>query len=222
MGITVHGLTKTYKSKKNPPVHALRGIDVSFPNGSMTAIMGPSGCGKTTLLNLLAGIDLPTAGSILLDDVEITKCSDVMRSKIRNSSIGYVMQSFELIETMDVKENLSLPLLFSSAKVADKRALVKESLDRVGMGGYEQRLVSRLSGGQKQRIAIARALMMKPSTILADEPTGALDSQTAGEIISLLAELNETGRSIILVTHDLKVAQSCLTQYTMIDGRLGM
>jgi putative ABC transport system ATP-binding protein len=222
MAITVNGLTKTYKSRKNPPVHALRGIDVSFPNGSMTAIMGPSGCGKTTFLNLLAGIDLPTAGSILLGDVEITKCSDVMRSKIRNSSVGYVMQSFELIETMDVKENLSLPLLFSSAKVSDKRVRVKESLDMVGMGGYEQRLVSRLSGGQKQRIAIARALMMKPSTILADEPTGSLDSQTANEIMSLLAELNEMGRSIILVTHDLKIAQRCLAQYTMIDGKLRM
>lgn len=220
MSITISGLTKNYVSKKSLPVYALRGIDICFPNCSVTAIMGPSGCGKSTLLNLLAGIDLPTAGSIMFDDVEITKCTDAFRSKFRNSRIGYVMQNFELIETMDVTENLALPLLFSSAKNNNKRALVKECLDMVGMSGYEKRLVSRLSGGQKQRIAIARALMMKPSTILADEPTGALDSQTANEIVSLLVQLNEVGRTVILVTHDMKIAQQCNTQYTMIDGRL--
>lgn len=220
MSITISDLTKKYVSRSSPPVYALRGIDVCFPNCSMTAIMGPSGCGKSTLLNLLAGIDLPTTGCILFDDMEITKCTDTARSKFRNSCIGYVMQNFELVETMNVTENLTLPLLFSSAQKADKHTLVKESLDMVGMSGYEKRLVSRLSGGQKQRIAIARALMMKPSTILADEPTGALDSQTANEIISLLVQLNETGRSIILVTHDQKIAQQCSTQYIMIDGKL--
>lgn len=219
MSIAISGLTKAYIGKKSMPVYALRGIDVEFPNASMTAIMGSSGCGKTTLLNLIAGIDLPTSGSILFDDIEITKCTDTVRSQFRNRHIGYVMQNFELIESMNVAENLALPLLFSSVKV-DKRALIKKNLDMVGMGGYEKRLVSRLSGGQKQRIAIARALMMNPSTILADEPTGALDSRTANEIVSLLAQLNGMGCSVIIVTHDPQVAQRCSTQYVMKDGKL--
>ena len=220
MDIIVNGLTKTYVSKKNPPVHALRGIDLCFPNGSTTAIMGPSGCGKSTFLNLLAGIDLPTEGRIVFGDVDITKCTDAVRSKFRNRHIGYVLQGFELIETMNVSENLILPLLFSSTSQKNKGRMVKECLDMVGMSGYEKRLVSRLSGGQKQRIAIARALIMKPSTILADEPTGSLDSRTSSEIISLLLELNKTGKSIILVTHDLGIAQHCAAQYSMLDGRI--
>lgn len=222
MGIYVNGLSKTYTMKNHSPVHALRGIDVCFPDGSMTAIMGPSGCGKSTLLNLLSGIDLPTSGSIFLGDIDITKCTDTIRSRIRNEQIGYVMQGFELIETMDVRDNIMLPLLFNSTKNGSKRKWAKRCLDMVGMNGYEKRLVSRLSGGQKQRIAIARALMMKPSTILADEPTGSLDSQTAHEIISLLSDLNQMGCSIILVTHDQKIAQSCVTQYTMLDGKIIM
>lgn len=222
MNINVSGLSKVYAMKNHSPVHALRGIDVTFPDGSMTAITGPSGCGKSTLLNLLAGIDLPSSGSIVLGDIDITKCTDTVRSKIRNEQIGYVMQGFELIETMDVRDNITLPLLFNSRKYDSKKKWAKKCLEMVGMSGYEKRLVSRLSGGQKQRIAIARALMMKPSVILADEPTGSLDSQTANEIISLLSNLNQMGCSIILVTHDLKIAQSCATQYTMLDGKIIM
>ena len=219
MSIVVEKLTKTYTNRRNMPVRALQGIDVCFPNGSMTAIMGPSGCGKSTFLNLLSGIDLPTSGKILLNDVDITKCTDTERSKIRNKQIGYVMQNFELIENMNVVENLRLPMLFSSEKHTNERATMKNCLDMVGMSGYEKRLISRLSGGQKQRIAIARALMMNPAIILADEPTGSLDSKTASEIVSLLVTLNKAGHIVIIVTHDLKTAQQCSTLYTMLDGK---
>ncbi len=220
MSICISKLTKTYSSRKQPAVHALRGIDLTIPDGSMSAIMGPSGCGKSTLLNLIAGIDLPTSGSIEIDGVDITQCSDAVRSRIRNAKIGYILQGFELIESMSVSENLTLPLFFSSQHVIKDTARIRQCLDLVGLTGYEKRLVSKLSGGQKQRIAIARALMMNPTTILADEPTGSLDSQTVSEIISLLLELNHTGCSVVIVTHDKHVAQCCTTLYTMLDGEI--
>ena len=220
MSIEVVNLFKTYESKKRPPVHALNGLDIRFPKGSMSAIMGPSGCGKSTLLNILAGIDLPTSGSVRVDGQDIAQCPDGVRSRFRNQKIGYVLQGFELIESMSVRENVALPLLFSTQSLRDKKQRVARCLDKVGLQGYEERPAAHLSGGQKQRVAIARALIMEPSILLADEPTGSLDSRTALEIMEVLSELNREGRTVVVVTHNPEVAKLCAAQYKMLDGKI--
>lgn len=220
MSIEVANLFKTYESKKRPPVHALNGLDIRFPKGSMSAIMGPSGCGKSTLLNILAGIDLPTSGSVRVDGQDIAQCPDGVRSRFRNQKIGYVLQGFELIESMSVRENVALPLLFSTQSLRDKKQRVARCLDKVGLQGYEERPAAHLSGGQKQRVAIARALIMEPSILLADEPTGSLDSRTALEIMEVLSELNREGRTVVVVTHNPEVAKLCAARYKMLDGKI--
>ncbi len=220
MSIEVANLFKTYESKKRPPVHALNGLDIRFPKGSMSAIMGPSGCGKSTLLNILAGIDLPTSGSVRVDGQDIAQCPDGVRSRFRNQKIGYVLQGFELIESMSVRENVALPLLFSTQSLRNKKQRVARCLGKVGLQGYEERPAAHLSGGQKQRVAIARALIMEPSILLADEPTGSLDSRTALEIMEVLSELNREGRTVVVVTHNPEVAKLCAARYTMLDGKI--
>lgn len=219
MSISLKNVYKYYEMKKAPSVHALNGISLEIPDGSMTAIMGPSGCGKSTLLNIIAGIDRPTSGRVVIDGIDITKSSDATRSRIRNTKIGYVLQSFELIDSMTVHDNVALPTLFSSYKTNRKEG-VNNCLQKVDMNGYDGRLITELSGGQKQRIAIARSLIMNPSIILADEPTGALDSKTAQQIMEVLLTINQDGRTIIIVTHNPEIAQYCNQQYMMLDGRI--
>ncbi|HEX6641109.1 MAG TPA: ABC transporter ATP-binding protein, partial [Thermoanaerobaculia bacterium] len=204
--IRTHELTKTYVSGTNE-VHALRGIDLTIERGELVAIMGSSGSGKSTLMNLLGCLDSPTSGSYELDGVRVDGLGRNELAAIRNEKIGFVFQGFNLLPRTTAVENVELPLLYDrSGKKKDPRALAIAALERVGLGERLDHQPSELSGGQQQRVAIARALVTSPALVLADEPTGNLDSRTTIEVMALFQELNHEGVTIVLVTHEPEVA----------------
>ena len=218
--IRTHELTKTYVSGTNE-VHALRGIDLSIEKGELVAIMGTSGSGKSTLMNLLGCLDSPTSGIYELDGVRVENLSKNELAAIRNQKIGFVFQGFNLLPRTTALENVELPMLYDrSGRKRDTKAFAKKALDRVGLCDRLDHQPSELSGGQQQRVAIARALVTDPALVLADEPTGNLDTHTTIEVMALFQELNEQGITIVLVTHEPEVAVYAKRIVEVRDGRI--
>jgi putative ABC transport system ATP-binding protein len=218
--IRIEGLTKTYSSGTNE-VHALRGIDLTIGRGELVAIMGTSGSGKSTLMNLLGCLDSPTSGAYFLDGVRVDNLSKNELASIRNQKLGFVFQGFNLLARTTAVENVELPLLYDrSGKKHDTKALAKAALQRVGLGDRLDHQPSELSGGQQQRVAIARALVTSPALVLADEPTGNLDTRTTVDVMSLFQALNDQGITIVLVTHEPEVAVYAKRIVEVRDGRV--
>lgn len=201
-------------------VPVLKDINLCVEEGEYVAIMGPSGSGKSTLMNIIGCIDKPTSGTYLLDDVEIEKCKDKELSEVRNQKIGFVFQNFNLLPRQSALDNVALPLQYAKVPIKKRKQKAKEMLEMVDLADRVSFKPTQLSGGQKQRVAIARAIANDPSIILADEPTGALDSATTQEIMNVFRELNEQGKTIIIVTHDPAVAEACSRVVQIEDGRI--
>jgi putative ABC transport system ATP-binding protein len=210
-------LMKTYVLGDNI-VNALDGVSLSIDGGEMVAIRGPSGSGKTTLMNILGCLDRPSSGTYVLAGEDVSRMGDNALAAVRNRKIGFVFQTFNLLPRMNALENVELPLLYGGASNAKKKAL--DALTIVGLGERSHHRPNQLSGGQRQRVAIARAIVTNPAIVLADEPTGALDTRTGEEILTLFKKLNSEGRTIIIVTHDLKVAEHCQREIYLRDGRI--
>jgi putative ABC transport system ATP-binding protein len=217
--IELKGLTKTYRLG-DEVLNALDGIDLSIRTGEFVAITGPSGSGKSTLANIIGGLDRPTSGSVVVDGSDLSHVHDRQLSDYRNRHIGFVFQSFNLQGTQTALENVMLPLVFARMKSKDRKARAKECLEAVGLGDRLKHRPSQLSGGQRQRVAIARALAIKPSIILADEPTGNLDSARGEEIMKLLRDLNKQGITLVVITHDMSVAKQADRIIEIRDGKV--
>lgn len=205
-GITLSQVTRTYQLG-GEKFNALNRVDLSIPKGAFVAITGPSGSGKSTLANIIGGLDRPTSGTINVDGHDLAQLNDSALSAFRNKTIGFVFQSFNLKGDSTALENVMLPLVFAGISPRERRARATECLERVGMGDRIGHLPNQLSGGQRQRVAIARALANKPSVILADEPTGNLDSARGAEVIEMLKELNLDGITLLIITHDKEIAR---------------
>lgn len=215
--IRLVNINKTYNYKKANAFCALKGINLSINDGEMLAIIGKSGAGKSTLMHILGCIDDFESGDYLIDDINVKDISNGKKAEIRNKKIGIVMQDFALIEEYTVIENVMVPLLFDKSKKDKKKTAIK-AIESVGIGDLTNKAVNKLSGGQKQRVAIARAIVNDPVFILADEPTGALDSNTSLEIMQVFKDLNKLGKTIIIIAHDKDVAQKCDRIVEMKDG----
>jgi putative ABC transport system ATP-binding protein len=218
--IRVEGVTKVYHMGSQT-VHALRGVDLRVKSGEMIAVMGHSGSGKSTLMNMLGCLDVPTSGDYYLDGVRVNGLSKNQLADLRNQKLGFVFQGFNLLARTSALENVELPLLYDrTGKRHDTRALAQRSLDRVGLGERVDHHPSELSGGQQQRVAIARALVTTPTVLLADEPTGNLDTRTSTDIKALFQELNEEGVTILIVTHEPDIACYAKRLVEVRDGRI--
>lgn len=216
--IETRDLTKVYQMGQTE-VKALAGVDIQIKRGEFVALMGSSGCGKSTLLHLLGCLDTPTAGTYTLEGQDVSALSNDARTRIRNQRIGFIFQTFNLLARTSALENVSLPLLYRrSTNNINERA--QKSLEIVGLGKRAGHIPVELSGGERQRVAIARALITDPSIILADEPTGSLDSKTGNEIMQLLVQFNQEGRTILMVTHDSHVASYAQRIIQMQDGKI--
>ena len=216
--IRVEGLQRVYSTGRTA-VHALRGVDLTVERGEMVAIMGASGSGKSTLMNILGCLDRPTEGSYWLDGVRVDAMTRNEQADVRNAKIGFVFQGFNLLARTTAIENVELPLMYDRRHHANgTRATAREALERVGLSDRLDHEPSELSGGQQQRVAIARALVTRPSLLLADEPTGNLDSHTSVEVLALFQELNDAGISIVLVTHEHDIAQYTRRVVELRDG----
>lgn len=213
---------RVYGDPNNPDVvvRALQGISFEVHTGEFVAITGPSGSGKSTLLHLVGLLDRPSEGQILVDGIDTSKMSDNQLAKLRNQKIGFVFQQFNLLAKTPSWRNVELPLVYRGVKAGDRERLAKEELTKVGLESRLNNTPAQLSGGQQQRVAIARALVTHPSLLLADEPTGNLDSKTGAEIIKLFKDLHATGVTIVLVTHDPSIAKIAKRQIVVRDGRL--
>ena len=217
--IEAKGVRKTYESE-GTPVRALRGLDMTMDEGEFIAVMGPSGCGKSTLLNLVAGLDAPTEGEIIVAGESLTDKDENELARMRRRHIGIVFQFFNLLEGMSVLENVTLPAVIAGTKRRQAESRARDLLDLLGLGDKARSAPGVLSGGQRQRLAIARALANAPTLLLADEPTGALDSDGGQEVIELLSRLHAGGQTIVLVTHDAQVAAAAQRIVRMLDGRI--
>ena len=212
-------LYKTYGSGDSE-VKALRGLSLSVDKGEMIAVMGPSGSGKSTLLNIIGCIDIPTDGKYVLDGRLIDTFNDIRRAELRNSVFGFVVQDFALVERYSVYKNVMIPLSYSKKKFKSNKDKIEEVLSQLGILEKKKAMALNLSMGQRQRAAIARAIVNDPDIILADEPTGSLDSDTGKEVMDILKKLNENGKTILIVTHDMKVASYCRRIVRIQDGRV--
>jgi putative ABC transport system ATP-binding protein len=217
--IVAERLTKTYVMG-DETVRALDGVSFAIPRGGYCAIVGPSGSGKSTLMNILGGLDKPSAGRIVIDGADIGALDDAGLAGFRNRTIGFVFQSFNLLSRHTALENVELPMIYGGVLPKERRERAAELLTRVGLGQRLDHKPTQLSGGQQQRVAIARALAGRPALLLADEPTGALDTNTGIEIMKLFAELNREGVTVVLVTHDHEVAAATRRTIEMRDGHI--
>ena len=217
--IRVSGLGKSYETAAGL-FPALKGVDLDIRTGEYIAIMGPSGSGKSTFMNLLGCLDTPTCGDYLLAGENVAQMDKDALAALRNRTLGFVFQGFNLLPRMSLQDNVALPLVYAGVDKETRRARARVMLDKVGLGRYAESLPNRISGGQQQRVAIARALVNEPRLILADEPTGNLDSHTSEEIMRLFGDLNAEGITIVLVTHEPDIAAHCKRQVRFLDGQI--
>lgn len=217
--IEIHNITRDFQLGQET-VHVLKGIDLSINKGEYVAIMGPSGSGKSTLMNLLGCLDTPTSGSYVLNGKDASKMSDDELADIRNKEIGFVFQTFNLLPRTTALDNVALPMIYAGASKAERNARAEEVLQNVGLADRMDHKPNQLSGGQRQRVAVGRALVNKPSIILADEPTGNLDSITSLEIMNLFDEIHAAGNTVILVTHEEEVAEHAHRIIRLKDGNI--
>ena len=220
--IEITGLKKIYKMGENE-VPALRGITLVVQKGEYIAIMGPSGSGKSTLMNMIGCLDRPTSGKYILEGIDVSTFSRDRRAEIRNEKIGFIFQNFNLLSRTSALENVELPLIYSNKNsLSDEqmRARAQVCLERVGLKGWEGHTPSQLSGGQQQRVAVARALINEPAIILADEPTGNLDTKTSEQVMEIFEKLNEEGISIVLITHEMEIAEHAKRIVMLRDGEV--
>ena len=217
MKLKTENLEKVFRTELVETV-ALNGVSIDVNEGEFVAVMGPSGCGKSTLLNILGLLDNPTAGSYQIDGVEVAHLKEKERTQYRRGKIGFVVQSFNLIEEMTVEENIALPLTYLKYSAAERKKLVDEVMMNLNIAHRAKHFPNQLSGGQQQRVAIARAVVTKPGLILADEPTGNLDSKNGRDVMTTLKALNEAGTTIVMVTHSQKDAQYANRVINLFDG----
>lgn len=217
--IEIHDIYKIYNPGENE-VRALDGIDLTVEHGEFLAIVGQSGSGKSTLMNMLGLLDIPTSGTYTLDGVNVANMTDDELSEIRNKEIGFIFQGFNLIPSLTAVENVELPLVYRGMKKDERNKLALEALERVGLSHRLDHLPKQMSGGQQQRVAIARAVAARPPIILADEPTGNLDSHSGVEVMKILHELHEEGRTVILITHDNDIANEAQRVIRIQDGQI--
>jgi len=219
MIVELNGICKSYTQGREP-VPVLHDIDLAVPRGDYIAIMGPSGSGKTTLMNIIGYLDVPTSGSYKLAGTDYTAGSDDVLATVRNKNIGFVFQSFYLLPKLDALDNVALPLLYADIPLKERRERAKAALERVGLGDRIHFFPNQLSGGQCQRVAIARAIVGNPELLLADEPTGALDTSSGRQIMELFRDLNDSGVTIIVITHEQAVADCANRIFRILDGRI--
>jgi len=217
--IKTNELTKVFRTEEVETT-ALKDISLEVKEGEFTAVMGPSGCGKSTLLNILGLLDNPTAGSYVFNGVEVANLKEKQRTMFRKGNIGFVFQSFNLIDELNVYENVELPLIYLKMKSSERKEMVEKVLERMKIGHRAKHFPQQLSGGQQQRVAIARAVVANPKLILADEPTGNLDSKNGQEVMNLLTELNKEGTSIVMVTHSDRDADYAHRIVNLFDGQI--
>lgn len=219
MLIDIQNLTKEYRME-SIEVPALRGIDLKIQRNEFVAIMGPSGSGKSTLMNILGCLDIPTTGSYRFNQTDITGLDDDQLSEIRNKEIGFIFQSFNLLPRLNALENVEIPLTYAGYDKSLRRELARKALEKVGLSDRMLHKPSELSGGQRQRVAIARALVNTPGIILADEPTGALDSTSSMEIMQIFRDLHSEGNTIVIITHEREIAACCKRVLLIRDGKI--
>jgi len=217
--IRLEGVNKVFLTDE-VETHALAGVHLQVGRGEYIAVAGPSGCGKTTLLSLLGLLDSPSAGTYFLDGEDVSNLSAATRARVRNRQIGFIFQAFNLIGDLTVYENVELPLTYRSMSAAERKQRVQESLERVGMSHRTRHYPAQLSGGQQQRVAVARAIAGKPAILLADEPTGNLDSKNGEAVMDLLKELHDDGATICMVTHDPRYARHAQRAVHLFDGQV--
>lgn len=215
--LKLNNVKKVYKTGALE-VPVLHGIDLTIEDGESVAIMGPSGSGKSTLMNVIGLLDTPSSGEFFFNDEDISKASEARLTKLRNQHIGFVFQHFHLLPRFSALKNVETPLIYAGVSKRERIRRAKEMLEKVGLGDRIDHLPNQLSGGQKQRVAIARALVNQPEVILADEPTGALDSKTSGQIMELLVQLNKEGKTVIIVTHEEEIAKYMKRIVVLRDG----
>ncbi|HEL0667964.1 TPA: ABC transporter ATP-binding protein [Streptococcus equi subsp. zooepidemicus] len=217
--IQLKNIVKSYQNG-DQELQVLKGVDLTVYEGEFVAIMGPSGSGKSTLMNIIGLLDRPTSGDYRLNGTQVELLNDRKLAKVRNEEIGFVFQQFFLLAKLNALQNVELPLIYAGVGVSKRRELARQFLEKVELGMRMKHLPSELSGGQKQRVAIARALVNSPSIILADEPTGALDTKTGEQIMRLLTELNKEGKTIIMVTHEPEIADFATRKIVIRDGEI--
>ena len=217
--IEIKNLQKVFRTELVETV-ALNGVSLTVEKGEFVAIMGPSGCGKSTLLNIVGLLDNPTSGEYLLDGVDVSKKSESERTDIRKGTLGFVFQAFNLIEDLNVEENIELPLLYMGLQKSERKKRIQDAMERMAISHRAKHFPAQLSGGQQQRVAIARAVVSKPTLILADEPTGNLDSKNGHEVMELLSELHKDGTTIVMVTHSQKDAMYADRIVNLFDGQV--
>jgi putative ABC transport system ATP-binding protein len=217
--VVLEGVSKTYQLG-DQPVAALRGVSMRLPRGSYTAVMGPSGSGKSTLMNLVGCLDTPTSGRVVVDGQDVATLSDRERTRLRGREIGFVFQTFNLMPRLTAAENVALPMVFQGVSAAERELRARQLLDRVGLAERANHRPRELSGGQRQRVAIARALANDPALLLADEPTGNLDSGTGRDIMAQFADLHRAGNTVLVVTHERPIAEHADRIVHLLDGEV--
>jgi putative ABC transport system ATP-binding protein len=217
--IRLIGLTREYRMDAET-VYALRGVDLEIDRNAYVAVMGPSGSGKSTLMNIVGCLDTPTAGDYWLNGIEVSRMEDDELARVRNEEIGFVFQTFNLLPRASALHNVELPLIYAGIGARDRRQMASHALERVGLADRIHHKPNELSGGQRQRVAIARALVNEPSILLADEPTGNLDSATSADIMKVFQDLHAQGQTIVMVTHESDIAVHAQRTITLLDGRI--
>ncbi|KQQ51289.1 MULTISPECIES: ABC transporter ATP-binding protein [unclassified Plantibacter] len=218
--ISLDGITRHHRSQDGSTVRALDGIDLTVPSGEFLAIIGPSGAGKSSLLNILGCLDRPTSGRLLINDRLVSTMPSATVADIRNTEIGFVFQAFNLIPALTARGNVELPMVYAGVGRRERRLRATEALDRVGLAAHAERHPNQLSGGQQQRVAVARAIVNDPAFILADEPTGNLDSRSTDDVLGIIEQLHRAGSTVVLITHEDEVAARAERVVTMQDGRI--